>query len=59
MVLLNAAAAIIAFEGFTEDVMAENISERFTTALEKAGAAIDSGAASALLESWIERSHQV
>lgn len=59
VVLLNAAAAIIAFEGFTEDVMAENISERFTTALEKAGAAIDSGAASALLESWIERSHQV
>ena len=59
VVLLNAAAAIIAFEGFEEDVNSENISERFISALEKAGAAIDSGAASALLESWIERSHQV
>ena len=59
VVLLNAAAALIAFQGFGENVESENIDERFMSALESVRVAIDSGAATALLDKWIERSHQV
>ena len=59
VVLLNAAAALIAFQGFGEKVESENIDERFMSALESVRVAIDSGAATALLDKWIERSHQV
>ncbi len=59
VVLLNAAAALIAFQGFGENVESENIDERFMSALENVRVAIDSGAATALLDKWIERSHLV
>jgi anthranilate phosphoribosyltransferase len=47
-VLLNAAAAIAAFDGETD----RTIQERISTSLIKASAAVDSGAASQLLEKW-------
>ena len=48
-VLLNAAAAIAAFEG-EQDL---DVRERITRGLRKAEAAVDSGATTALLEKWI------
>ncbi len=59
VVLLNGAATLIAYQGFTTDVESENLEERFSLALQRIEEAIDSGAASALLNSWVERSHQV
>jgi len=47
-VLLNAAAAIAAFDGETD----RTIQERISTSLIKASAAVDSGSASQLLEKW-------
>jgi anthranilate phosphoribosyltransferase len=51
-VLLNAAAAIAAFDGESE----LSIQERITTSLTKAATAVDSGAASELLGRWIKLS---
>ncbi|MGI5129308.1 anthranilate phosphoribosyltransferase [Pseudonocardia sp. CA-107938] len=48
-VLLNAAAALLAFDGTTDDLAAA-----FPPALERAAAAIDSGAAAQLLETWVK-----
>lgn len=48
-VLLNAAGALVAFEGATDDLAAA-----FPPALERAARAIDSGAAAELLDSWIK-----
>jgi anthranilate phosphoribosyltransferase len=48
-VLLNAAAAIAAFDGETD----RTIQERISTSLIKASSAVDSGAASQLLDKWI------
>ncbi len=56
VVLLNAAAALIAFEGVTPE---DEIAPRFLAAITKVSEAIDSGAAATLLESWAKRSHQV
>lgn len=56
VVLLNSAAALIAFDGFD---VSESMDKRFGQALEKSSEAIDSGKASALLSLWAERSHQV
>jgi len=54
-VLLNAAAAIAAFDGETE----HTIQERITTSLAKAVTAVDSGAASDLLDRWITLSQEL
>ena len=51
-VLLNAAAAIAAFDG----EMSLNIQERISKSLIKASAAVDSGAATELLNRWISLS---
>ena len=56
VVLLNSAAALIAFDGVD---IRESIDKRFGEALEKSSEAIDSGKATALLNLWAERSHQV
>ena len=56
VVLLNSAAALIAFDGVD---IRESIDKRFGEALEKSSEAIDSGRATALLNLWVERSHQV
>jgi len=47
-VLLNAAAAIAAYDGGSED-----LTTRLAAGLQRAGAALDSGAAAALLERWV------
>jgi anthranilate phosphoribosyltransferase len=54
-VLLNAAAAIAAFDGETD----RTIQERISTSLIKASAAVDSGAASQLLDKWITLSQDL
>jgi len=54
-VLLNAAAAIAAFEGDFQS----SVHERFGKSLEKASEAVDSGKASALLKAWIELSNKL
>ena len=56
VVLLNAAAALIAFEGVTPE---DEIAPRFRAAIAKVSEAIDSGAAATLLDRWAKRSHQV
>jgi anthranilate phosphoribosyltransferase len=53
-VLLNAAGAVAAFKGFSEDLTAD-LRAGMTVAAE----AIDSGAAAALLDRWISRSQQL
>lgn len=56
VVLLNAAATVIAFDGVIPE---EDVNERFTSALVRVAEAIDSGRATSLLERWVARSHQV
>jgi anthranilate phosphoribosyltransferase len=50
-VLLNAAGALVAFGGMPAD-----LASAFPAALERAAAAVDSGAAATLLRRWVERS---
>lgn len=50
IVVLNAAAALLAFEGPT---LGASVAEQLAPQLERAQQAIDSGAASALLERWV------
>jgi anthranilate phosphoribosyltransferase len=52
-VLINAAGALAAFDGFSGDVHAQ-----LRTGIKRAAEAIDSGAAGALLTEWAERSTQ-
>ena len=54
-VLLNAAAAIAAFDGDTD----RTIQDRISTSLVKATAAVDSGAATDLLDRWITLSQDL
>ncbi len=54
-VLLNAAAAIAAFDGD----MGQSIHERISKSLIKASSAVDSGAATALLDRWIKLSQDL
>lgn len=54
-VLLNAAAAIAAFEGD----MQSDVKERLTLGLERAVRAVDSGAALALLDKWAELTQEI
>jgi anthranilate phosphoribosyltransferase len=54
-VLLNAAAAIAAFSGD----MQKSVQERISQALRKASDAVDSGAATNLLNRWIELSQEL
>ena len=54
-VLLNAAAAIAAFEGDMEI----DVKERLTMGLERAVHAVDSGAALDLLEKWAALTQQI
>ena len=54
-ILLNAAAAIAAFEG---DVKAD-VKERLTLGLSRATAAVDSGAASGLLTKWASLTQEI
>lgn len=56
VVLLNSAAALIAFEGLSVE---DDIEERFVKSLDRAATAIDIGAATELLSQWVTRSHQV
>lgn len=56
VVLLNASAAVIAYEGQALDI---DIEELFIHALTKVSHAIDSGEATNLLARWAQRSHQV
>jgi len=53
-ILLNAAAAIAAYEGDLRD----GVVARLTAGLSVAAASIDSGAASAALDRWVEASSQ-
>ena len=53
-VLLNAAGAIAAFRGFSDDLTAD-----LRAGMTEAAQAIDSGAAAALLDRWVERSQQL
>lgn len=50
-VLLNAAGALVAFDGVPDDLPGA-----FPAALERAAAAIDSGAAAELLDAWVKAS---
>lgn len=59
VVLLNAAAALIAFDGTLASIEDHQVEEIFISAINRAEMAIDSGKASELLAKWIERSHQV
>ena len=59
VVLLNSAAAIIAFDGELASADDEKVNELFVSAIDRAQSAIDSGRASQLLTKWIEYSHQV
>lgn len=52
-VVLNAAAALAAYRGLTDDLEADLV-----PGLEAAAAAVDSGAAAALLRRWVEVSQQ-
>ncbi|MEY4037191.1 MAG: hypothetical protein RL201_572, partial [Actinomycetota bacterium] len=54
-VLLNAAAAIAAFDGELQ----LTVHERILKSLKKAETAVDSGKASILLDSWVARSNQL
>ena len=54
-VLLNAAAAIAAFEGDMES----DVKERLTLGLERAVRAVDSGAALALLDKWAALTQEI
>ena len=54
-VMLNAAAAIAAFEG-EQDL---DVRERITRGLKKAEAAVDSGETTALLQRWISLTHSL
>ena len=54
-VLLNAAAAIAAYEGDMES----DVKERLTTGLERAGHAVDSGAALELLDKWAALTQEI
>ena len=54
-VLLNAAAAIAAFEGDLES----DIKDRLTVGLARATKAVDSGAAASLLESWAKLTQEI
>ena len=54
-VLLNAAAAIAAFDGDTS----QSIHERISASLVKASAAVDSGAATNLLNQWVTMSQEL
>jgi anthranilate phosphoribosyltransferase len=54
-VLLNAAAAIAAFEGDLES----DIKSRLTAGLTRATAAVDSGAATNLLENWVKLTQEI
>ena len=54
-VLLNAAAAIAAFEGDLDS----DIKVRLTAGLKRATAAVDSGAATTLLSRWVELTQQI
>ena len=56
VVLLNSAAALVAFDGFD---LNESIESRFSQALTRSSTAIDSGKSTSLLNEWVERSHQV
>jgi anthranilate phosphoribosyltransferase len=56
VVLLNSAAALVAFDGFD---LNESIESRFSQALTRSATAIDSGKSTSLLNEWVERSHQV
>ena len=58
-VVLNAAAALIAYDGIDPSVSDDHVREIFLAAIDRGQSAIDSGRASELLNSWIERSHQV
>ena len=54
-VLLNAAAAIAAFEGDLDS----DVKQRLTAGLSRATKAVDSGAASALLKKWAALTSQI
>lgn len=54
-VLLNAAAAIAAFEGDLES----DLKSRLTVGLARATAAVDSGAAATLLENWVKLTQEI
>jgi anthranilate phosphoribosyltransferase len=53
-VLVNAAAALVAYDGMGVAVTAEDLIKALTAAIERAGAAIDSGAAAATLARWVD-----
>ncbi|MGQ0574660.1 MAG: anthranilate phosphoribosyltransferase [Pseudonocardia sp.] len=53
-VLLNAAGALVAADGLDGGDLGGDITEAFPAALERAAAAVDSGAAEALLTRWVE-----
>jgi anthranilate phosphoribosyltransferase len=55
-VLLNAAGALIAADGVGAEVAAGPLTEVFPSAIERAAAAIDSGAARDLLARWVKLS---
>ena len=56
IVLLNAAAALAAAEGVPDP---ETVTSALADGYARAAQAVDSGAAQALLERWIEASHRL
>ncbi|MDO4241421.1 MAG: anthranilate phosphoribosyltransferase [Microbacteriaceae bacterium] len=58
IVLLSAAAGIVAFDLLDEKTSLTSLETRFISALEKAGHAIESGSALAVLERWITATNE-
>jgi anthranilate phosphoribosyltransferase len=52
-VVLNAAAAIVAYDGFAPDSTGPDLAKALTTAIERAATAIDSGGAATTLDRWV------
>ncbi|WP_067699360.1 anthranilate phosphoribosyltransferase [Nocardia jejuensis] len=57
-VLLNSAAAVVAFE-LTGDQVGDDLHDKLAIALERVSAAVDTGAAGALLERWVTVTNQL
>lgn len=58
-VLLNAAAAITAFDGISDGIDPRALDVQLTRGIERAAEALDSGATSELLNRWVARSNEL
>lgn len=58
-VLLNAAAALTAFDGISDGIAPAGLNNHIAAGLERAARAVDSGATAALLARWVSRSNEL